>query len=311
MNSKLIGLIVLSIFLLMTLPVALAEETILDANTTGEIKIMSTQSGAEIRLLQLERSLVRNGLVGARVIEMIQISHPEFDITETQNKLNELEVLLEDVKNYNLEENSETVVENFVAMKKEALLISQEFKNMTSTKLSTQNREAVRLMVNATEVNELAPINEAVKATIRLYNAEKIGNLFSSMDVNNSELLQRIRTGEATKTQAMTSLKERFNGLNTEIKTQAEARIKEATSKRLVAENSLAQRAQNLSQEKLNQRLSQRSQKVDDLNERIGANANAFSYQAMSERMLQVSNATSNRAQQIVNSINGQGNGGN
>ena len=311
MNSKLIGLIVLSIFLLMTLPVALAEETILDANTTGEIKIMSTQSGAEIRLLQLERSLVRNGLVGARVIEMIQISHPEFDITETQNKLNELEVLLEDVKNYNLEENSETVVENFVAMKKEALLISQEFKNMTSTKLSTQNREAVRLMVNATEVNELAPINEAVKATIRLYNAEKIGNLFSSMDVNNSELLQRIRTGEATKTQAMTSLKERFNGLNTEIKTQAEARIKEATSKRLVAENSLAQRAQNLSQEKLNQRLSQRSQKVDDLNERIGANANAFSYQAMSERMLQVSNATSNRAQQIVNNINGQGAGGN
>ena len=311
MDSKLIGLIVLSIFLLMTLPVALAEETILDANTTGEIKIMSTQSGAEIRLLQLERSLVRNGLVGARVMEMIQTNHPEFDITETQNKLNELEVLLEDVKNYNLEENSETVVENFVAMKKEALLISQEFKNMTSTKLSTQNREAVRLMVNATEVNELAPINEAVKTTIRLHNAEKIGNLFSLMGINNSELLQRIRIGEATKTQAMTSLKESFSGLNTKIKTQVEIKIKEATSKRLVTEKSFAQRAQNLSQEKLNERLNQRSQKVDDLNKRIGANADPFSYQVMSERMLQVSNTISNRAQQIVNNINGQGAGGN
>ena len=308
MNTKIISIMALSIILLMTMPAVFADdvnatEINLDENTISEIQIMNTSTGAEVRLLQLEKSITRNALVGAKVIEVIQSNHPEFDLTDAEAKLTDLEILLDDVKNYNIELNAETLVEDFVAMKKEAITIAQDFKSITGQVLTAQDKQEIHDAVSNLDTNQLAPIGEAIRATIRMHNAEKISGLFGAMDMNKDVLIKQIRNGEMTKAQVMTSLKEAFNGVKEDQKQLVGAKIREQTVKRIVAQNALIQKAITKAQNKYMQRLNQLNEKRIAWEQKFGEDMNKFSYENRIQRMIQIADLNSARTQKIANQI--------
>ena len=291
--------------LLMAVPFAIAEETTdtVDSNTVEETKLMTTPAGAEVRLLQLEKSITRNVLVGAAVIEVIQTNHPEEDLTGAQSTLDGLESVLEEVKATDLEQDKNALVTAFVAAKKEAIDLAKEFREQTSAMLTAEDRQMVSEVIKDMNMNELNEIGEKVRNKIRESNAERVGDLLDEAGMSNPELVNKIKNGEATQAQIKEAVMEAYGDLNAEQKKNAAAKIKERTIKRTVEEKELAKQARETGLQRALQNQANRLERVSEWMEQKGIDANANGYDARARRLVRASEQLQNmsdRIEQIV-----------
>jgi hypothetical protein len=207
MIKKIFGILAL-LLVIGIIPGVFAEDSnTIDANTLEEVKIFTTPNGAEVRLIQLEKSITRNLLIGAKVIEVISENQLEVDINEAESILNELEALLVEVKDYSIEgKDSNTIVADFVAMKKEAITLTQEFRESTKEVLTSENIQQIHEEIKELDLNELNQINQAVKNAIRKHNSERTQNMLKILGITNPELVQGILDGNLTREQAHTQI---------------------------------------------------------------------------------------------------------
>lgn len=297
MVKKIFGLLLLLLVIGM-LPMVFAEDEIVDANTAEEIKAFNAPYGAEVRMLQLEKSITRNVLVGAQVISVIEKNHPEEDLSVAKEKLDEMEALLETVKEYTIEEkDSNNLAVEFVAMKKQAIVITQEFKQITSEILTAEDRQEVHDLVKDLDKNELETINQAVGQAIRNHNTERMTRMFGIVGLNNPELLQRINDGNATKLEVKEMVRTAYHDLNSEERIQAWNNIKEKTTKRIVAEKSLIQKAKNLGKERFMQMDANRMQRLNEWMQNRAQNFDSNGFEGIAERIQK-------RAEDLNNLIN-------
>jgi len=283
------------------MPIALADDSnnIVDANTANEIKAMNTIYGAEVRLLQLEKSITRNVLVGAKVVEIIETNHPETDVTEAQNLLNQLEVVLDDVKNFDLNQDKNTLVTNFVAMKKEATDIAQQFREITAPMLTEEDKQQAKDSIKEMDKVELNNINQAIREAIRSANANRVEWLLSTMGVSNPQLVQSITDGNATKEQVKEAVKGAFNDLNAEEKKIAGAKVKEQVTKRITAEKYAIQVARENGWKVVLEKEANKLQRLGDWMHNKGIDANANGYEQRAKRMEQISQKMNKFQEQI------------
>ena len=71
------------------------DEDYLDNETEEEIEIMNNSLGAEIRLLQLEKAILKNFLKGERAVEVLKAM--EFNTSTLESILAEMRLLLEEI----------------------------------------------------------------------------------------------------------------------------------------------------------------------------------------------------------------------
>jgi hypothetical protein len=301
MNKKIWGALLLVIILGIMLPNVFAEDTnIVDTNTQEEIKAFTVPHGAEVRLLQLEKNIERNVLIGAKVIEVIEKNHSEKDVNEAQTKLDELEALSETVKAYDTNgKDNNKLVTDFVAMKKQAITITQEFRQATAGILTAEDKKEVRDAVKNLDKNELKNINQAIKQAVKEHNAERIQAMLQMMGVSNPELIQSIIDGNATKQEVKEAIREAYKDLNKEQQKEIWSEIKEKTTKRIVAEKQLIQQAKKDGMKRFLEIEAQRIQRLSDWLEKRANDANEQGYEQRAERIQK----WSDRVQEISNKI--------
>jgi hypothetical protein len=277
--------------LMAMMPIALADDSnsVVDANTEREIKTMNTIYGAEVRMLQLEKSISRNILVGAKVLEVIAINNPQADLNDAQNLLNQLEALLLDVQNFDLNQDKNTLVTNFVAMKKEAIDIAKEFKEITSTMLTEDDKQQIKEEIKDMDKTELNNLNQAIKEAIRSANADRMQGLLTILGVSDPELVQDIEDGNATKQEVKDALKGAFKDLNSEERKIAAAKIKEQLNKRIAAEKYAVNVAIENGWERVLEREKEKMERLSEWMHEKGIDANANGYEIRAKRMEQMS----------------------
>ncbi|MDD3083539.1 MAG: hypothetical protein PHP82_00790 [Candidatus ainarchaeum sp.] len=294
MIKKIFGILLL--FLVIGMMPSVFAETTLDANTVEEIKAFNTPYGGEVRILQLEKSITKNILIGAKIVEVVKENHPESDLQQAQTILNEMEALLEEVKNYSLEgKDNNTLAADFVAMKKQAIILTQEFKQNIEEFVDSKDRQQINEEIKELELNELNNINQAVRNSIRKHNAERTQSMFVIMGIENSELIQRVNDGNAQKQEIKEEVKTKYQTFGNEKKAEVFAQIRERAIKRIVAEKDLTETTKNKGNEKFLQIQSERAQR---LNNWVENNTNT-------------NNEYTDRIQRIQKSSNQKGNGGN
>ncbi len=244
---KKIGLIMIALLIIGLIPSVFAEtEEFIDAKTAQEIRAFNNTNGAEVRLMQLEKSITRNILTGEKVIDYLKTNNPEFDTTNAENLLDELKALLEKVKAYEIEGKDKNIlVADFVAMKKQAITITQEFKTETTLTIPVEERIRIRNEATQFDGNELAQIRERIRNKINEHNAEQIQSMLQKMNKNNNELAQQIRDGNITKTQIKAQVGKIYNQLNQQEKINAWTMVKEQANKRIISEKALIEQAKN------------------------------------------------------------------
>jgi hypothetical protein len=182
-----------------------AEEAI-DTTTTEEIQIMQDNLGSQIRILQLQHATLRSYLVGNEVIAILS------ERADTSNmEAIQAEISLLNDEAFALSETSETVKEDFVAIKRDLKTSIADFRADVNGQLTIDERTQIKETVRANE--ELLALNQTIKETIREHNHGKVKAMLARMDVKKQDVLDKIKSGELTAEQVKTRMKDEYKKL--------------------------------------------------------------------------------------------------
>ena len=105
-----------------------------DNETEEEIGIMNNSLGAEIRLLQLEKAILKNIIKGERAVDVLKgISSFDYNTSDLEEILDKLGVLLEEVQAADPESNESVRI--FVELKYEARNLTKQFSRPLTRRL--------------------------------------------------------------------------------------------------------------------------------------------------------------------------------
>lgn len=268
--KKILAVFLAGLFLLSFGIFALAEET---EETENEVAVMNTHTGAQVRLMQLEKSIARNILVGERVVENIVENNPDADVEDLNEALAELEVIKQEVQEMAdtipEDANASELAEQFVTIKAEARNISNQFRTQAQGNLGDEQRQQLRERARNLTSEEIEEKNEQIRQRIREHNAEQVQRVLQNMGKENEELVQKVRAGELNSGQAVSQVAREYRGLSEEKKQQAKAKINEQRAKRDVQKQAVMEKAKKNLKEKVQKRAQQRREKVQEKLEQV------------------------------------------
>lgn len=213
-------------------------DTDVEVNDTDEIECMMTSEGAEVRLLQLAKSIERNILMGEEILDAANFT--ENVTTALNEQLNVLKGLLVDVKAIDLERTPSELAEAFVEIKKEAIDAAKEFRDLARGTLGEMREEQVREIVHERSQERVEELKQQIRERKNGYNAWQIKTLYQRMGLAESdvdeELIGRIRSGDADWKEVSKKLQERIKNMRQEQKEDLALQLKEnAIKKRIFA----------------------------------------------------------------------------
>jgi hypothetical protein len=235
MANKIIAIII-GLLILTTMPLVLAEENseiVVDSNITPlderETKLILLPLGAEIRMTQLEKSITRNVLIGETILETLKTNHTDYDLTESEKTLNTLEMVLEEVKNTNLEGDKNELVQIFVELKKEARTLCAQFKTQTNPLINQNDRDEIMTKIKTIDSEYLMNITNKVREKVREHNALRTRQHLERMGDLDETLIKEIQEGKANLTQTREKLMKKFGGLTDTNKKQIATQTRNET----------------------------------------------------------------------------------
>ncbi len=291
-----------------------AEPELVDAELTEEdeeeIELFNEALGAEMRLLQLEKSLTRNILSGTQVLDVLIANHPEEDLSELELILEDLEGLLEEVKA--LDAEADNAVETFVDIKKESITLSKEFRELVRAIGLTAEDRALLKESRKDVAGALSEYNDSLKTIAREMNANRVRNMLKKMGATDDELVDDVLAGDATRAKVAIKLRTKFRSLSTDEKQSALRAVKEERvavraavikKAKVVAEKLGPVMTARVAQTTSN-RLENRSnynQRASDIAERRGFEVVSNRLQVRSDRLETASNRMQDVAKRIKN----------
>jgi hypothetical protein len=216
----------------------LTEEDISES-TMEEVSSMNTKPGAEVRLLQLEKSITRNILAGQEVID--RIAEKGNDTSELEAIITELEALKLEVQS--LDPNSENAVEEFVNIKQEAIELVKEFREKAKELIEEGYRLALGQRIRNMNMTEIKEYNLRIRARIHSLNAEIVSKTFIALGIDNPELIDKVKSGEATFAEVKDEVKTTLQAMTPEERKAAWSNLKESGVKKDVAARARIEKA--------------------------------------------------------------------
>ncbi len=151
------------LFILLSMSFTFADNKTIEEETE-ELKVFENHQGARMRMLQLERALMKNILVGEAVIEIITTNHPDDNLIEIQGYLADLKALLEEVRGLDFNGTAEELSVEFSSVKTLSVELTKNFKELVSAILTPEDKEQIRDAIKELDFSE---INEEIKAAQR------------------------------------------------------------------------------------------------------------------------------------------------
>ena len=210
-----------------------------EEETEQEVEAMSNGLGAQIRLLQLEERIARNILAGQEVIAAIKTNGT--NTTELEAIISEMETLKEEVKA--ADPSAEDAVQQFVDLKKDAIDLSKQFRDKARALLTPSDAEQLRNKIKRMDREELNELTRKVRERIRAFNAEKLQKIFEILGIENTELIARLQSGNATIKGVRDIIKEQLKAMTPEEKKEKLAELKEEGVKRNIFRAAAMQKA--------------------------------------------------------------------
>jgi len=209
----------------------------IDEETEEETELISESNfGAKVRLLQLEKAVTKSYLIGSEVISVL--SDKGEDVSELESILAEIEVLKDEVKA--LDPASESAVEDFVNIKRDIRDLNKQFKRIAAPLLSSDDKQAIREAIKDNE--ELASLNQDIRDVLLELNADRVGKALGRMGASDEELIEKIKSREATRAEVKEALKNAYSDLTPEQKKLARRRIKSVVNERKEVRQNVAKR---------------------------------------------------------------------
>ncbi|PIU30308.1 hypothetical protein COT07_01365 [Candidatus Woesearchaeota archaeon CG07_land_8_20_14_0_80_44_23] len=261
-------------------------ETELNETEEEEIRPMRFPHGAQVRLLELEKSITRNILVGNQTIAAIKAGNSSANTTNLVSIIDKLIVLRNEVRTITVNETamlnktSEELAQQFVDIKREAINLSKEFRDAARPLLKETDRQIIREYMKEIDRTELKNIDDEIRDARHRYNADLLNATFSHLGLNNSALLERVRNGDAKVGEIKNYVRDALRNETPKQRQQAMLKLREAEAKRNVYQEAVRARVLANQSERLNQREQHMNQVMQNLSQR---------HEQLSERIDEIS----------------------
>jgi len=208
-------------------------EEIVSTATEAEVVAMELGPGAQVRLLQLQKAILRNILRGEKVIEFIQGLDANADVSELQEILAELEVLKDEVAAFVPQGDNEETVKAFVDFKNDAISLSKQFRDASKELIGEADKTALIESFKEIDRTELDALKEQILALIKEYNAQRVEKVFSKLEKKKPEFVEKIRNGEMNMAGVKAAVGKAFKALKPIQRKKAFLNMKQFNAKKL------------------------------------------------------------------------------
>jgi uncharacterized protein YxeA len=167
-----------------------SNENDLDNETKKEIEVMNNSLGAEIRLLQLEKALLKNILKGEMAVQVLiglGFNTTENNTIELESILAQMKVLLEEVRVANTSSNES--VQIFVSLKNESKNLTTQFRETIRELLNDTSLREIRERIKEMLSNELDNYGKRIRNLIRQFNFNQLYRLYGIVGGANSSFV--------------------------------------------------------------------------------------------------------------------------
>ena len=262
-KKKIMTILFLALFAIM-LPLAIAEDEDLSTDEQDEVDDLRTPLGAEVRLLQLERSITRNIESGNEIIAYLTEQDVSANFTKLESIITELELLLEDVQAMDPEGDAKELALEFVEIKRQAIELSKEFRTEAVQYLSEEDAEQLRERIQERIQETLGDLDDTILEKRRQFNAERVGDIFGRLGINDTAVIERIRDGNLTLGEVRSHIVNAAKNMTGQQRAEAAQRINEERAKLNVFREAAAEKVKNEIQQRVQERLEENRERVQE-----------------------------------------------
>jgi len=271
----------------------------IDAETQQQTEIMKNGLGAEIRLLQLEKAIIKNINTGEELASLLNES--EVNITNLLVILAEFELLIQEVQS--ADPNASDGVSIFVDLKHDAVNLSKEFRDTIRGLLNNTMLEQIQQRTRNISCNQTQNLSQTIQNKIRQYNRNQFHNIYQILGENGSNYVLRYQNGSMTQNQVKQNITMKINQTGKEKQFTLLTSLKQQKIRYRLQSHNQVQNASQGFQNRQENRLKKRLQRIENLSDDP-------LYQQLTRRIQNKLNKMGDTSGD-GNGGNGQNNGGN
>ena len=218
-----------------------SDEDYLDNETEEEIEIMNNPLGAEIRLLQLEKAILKNLLKGERAVEVLKAMG--YNASNLSSILTEMRLLLEEVNE--TDPSSNDSVQVFVDLKIKAINLTKQFRETVKALLDDEKIKELKERVRELVGDELQNYSKKIRNRIRQFNRIQLHRLYGVIGETNNSLIEDYEKGNVSLEQVKSQICKMVNQMTKEKKYQIFSEVKEDNIRKKIKAQAFAGDMQN------------------------------------------------------------------
>jgi len=268
--KKMMNILIVLILLSSMLPLAFADESgnvsnnvQIDAETQQQIEIMKNGLGAEIRLLQLEKAVIKNINTGEGIVSVLEES--DMNISDLQVILAEFELLIQEVQSAN--PNASDGVSIFVDLKHDAVNLSKDFRDTLRGLLNSTMLEQIQQRTRNMSCNQTQNLSQTIQNKIRQYNRNQFRNIYQILGENGSKYILRYQNESMTQNQVKQNITMRINKTGKEKQFTLLTSLKQQKIRYRIQSQNQIQNASEGFQKRQENRLKKRLQRIENLSD--------------------------------------------
>jgi len=217
------------------------EDQEIDDETIKETQIMNNSLGAEIRLLQLQKAIIKNILKGEMAVEVL--GDLEYNTTDLEVILTEMNDLLEEVKEANTTSNES--VQIFLELKYEAKNLTTHFRETIKELLDNEKLNEIRARVREMVSEELQNYSKWIRSRIRQFNVNQLYRLYGIIGEANNTFVNEYLNETLPLTQVKLQLNKLINQKTKENRYEIYSQIKGENIKKKIHAQASADQMKN------------------------------------------------------------------
>lgn len=207
-----------------------------DNKTVKEIKIMNNSLGAEIRLLQLQKAILKNLLKGEMAVEVLK--GLGYNTTTLEAILTEMKNLSEDVKAANTSSNDS--VQIFVEFKAQAKNLTTQFRETIKELLDGEKLREIRERIREMVCEDLENMSKMIRNKIKQFNRNQLHKLYGIIGEANNSFVEEYLNGNVSLAEVKLQICKTINQMNRERKFEIFSEIKKGNiKKKIYAQSSM------------------------------------------------------------------------
>ncbi|MBU1200924.1 MAG: hypothetical protein KJ583_03275 [Nanoarchaeota archaeon] len=285
--NKTFVFMVLALFLVSVLPLALAQDdntTTTDDNETvshddnetqtedveqedeSEVAIMHTPKGAQVRLLQLQKSIEHNILKGQEIVAKILEKNESANVSNLNAILGEMTLLVEEVKSLDINVSNATsneLAQTYVQIKSDARSLAKDFRDEARTYFKDDEQKRLREELKEKYKEQLKDLQEKIKELKKNYNSERLSLYMQRTGIKDSAILERLQNGDKI-SDIRKDLAESFKSMTSEERKEAALKVKEEKVKMSIFKKDSVEKLKEKFEEKRLEREQNRVQKLEE-----------------------------------------------